>query len=88
MRAFGAISAIGFAMSVSIVAYLLGYAWIYNVSDMVRLRSGWFLAAIMLALASVQVLLTGILAEILMRVHYAQGDRRVYSIRREWSGGD
>jgi glycosyltransferase involved in cell wall biosynthesis len=88
MRAFGAISAIGFAVAGSIVVYLLGYAWIYNVADMVRLRSGWFLTAIMIALASVQVLLTGILAEILMRVHYAQGDRRVYSVRREWSGKD
>jgi glycosyltransferase involved in cell wall biosynthesis len=88
MRAFGAISAFGFCAAGSIVVYLLGYAWIYNVADMVRLRSGWFLSAIMIALASVQVLLTGILAEILMRVHYAQGDRRVYSVRREWSGRD
>ena len=88
MRAFGAIAAAGFAVAVSIVVYLLGYAWIYNVGDMVGLRSGWFLTAIMIALASVQFLLTGILAEILMRVHYAQGDRRVYSVRREWSGRD
>lgn len=88
MRAFGAISAIGFFVSFSIIAGLLGYAWVDDVSGVVRLHSGWFLTAIMLALASVQVLLTGILAEVLMRVHYAQGDRRVYSIRREWSGRD
>jgi glycosyltransferase involved in cell wall biosynthesis len=86
MRAFGAISAFGFLVALGIVAYLLGYAWYYDVAEMVRVRSGWFLTAIMIALASVQVLLTGILAEILMRVHFAQGDRRVYRIRREWSG--
>jgi len=40
--------------------------------------------SIMLLLASVQIVLTGILAEILVRVHYAQGDRRVYRVRQEW----
>lgn len=84
MRAFGTISMAGFAISGSIIAYLLGYAWIYDVAT-VRERSGWFLTALMLALASVQVLLTGILAEVLTRVHYAQGDRRVYGVRREIS---
>jgi glycosyltransferase involved in cell wall biosynthesis len=83
MRAFGTIAFAGFAISGAIIGYLLVYAWVYDVAT-VRERSGWFLTAIMLALASVQVLLAGLLAEILMRVHYAQGDRRVYSVRGEW----
>ena len=45
------------------MAGLFAYAWIYDVQA-VRERSGWFLTAIMLALASVQFLLTGILAQL------------------------
>jgi glycosyltransferase involved in cell wall biosynthesis len=83
MRAFGTLAFIGFAVSAAIMGGLFAYAWIYNVQA-VKERVGWFLTAIMIALASVQFLLTGLLAEILMRVHYAQGDRRVYGVRREW----
>jgi len=32
----------------------------------------------------VQILMTGILAEILVRVLFGMGDRRVYAVRREW----
>ena len=31
-----------------------------------------------------QIVLTGILAEILVRIFYGQDDRRVYRIEREW----
>jgi len=44
------------------------------------------LLSVMLLLAAVETLFCGILAEILIRVHYAQGDRRVYHLRREWGG--
>jgi hypothetical protein len=40
----------------------------------------------MLLLTSVQITMTGLLAEILVRVHYGIGDRRVYRVREEWSG--
>jgi hypothetical protein len=50
----------------------------------VREHSGWFLISILLLLASVQILMTGILAEILVRVLFGMGDRRVYAVRREW----
>ncbi|MGD0090659.1 MAG: glycosyltransferase family 2 protein [Planctomycetota bacterium] len=87
MRAFGTLSALSFAAGAGILAVLLGYAFVANVAT-VREHSGWFLMSIMLLLASVQILLTGILAEILIRIHYAQGDRRVYNVRREWTAGN
>jgi glycosyltransferase involved in cell wall biosynthesis len=84
MRIFGALGLLGLLAGGGILAFLLAYAYLYDVPT-VRLYSGWFLMSIMLLLASVQVILTGILAEILVRVHYGIGDRRVYRVRREWS---
>jgi hypothetical protein len=50
----------------------------------VREHSGWFLVSIMLLLSSLQIILVGILAEILIRVHYSLGEHRVYNLRHEW----
>jgi len=86
MRVFGALGLLGFFAGGGILAFLLGYAYLFNVPT-VRLYSGWFLMSIMLLLASVQVILTGILAEILVRVHYGVGDRRVYRVREQWGAG-
>jgi len=86
MRIFGALGLLGFLAGGGILAFLLAYAYLYAVPT-VRLYSGWFLMSIMMLLASVQVVLTGILAEILVRVHYGIGDRRVYRVRREWGAG-
>jgi len=36
-------------------------------------------------LAALQFLVAGILAEILIRVHFGQGDSRVYRKRTEWT---
>ena len=83
MRIFGKLSLAAFAIGASILTVLIGYAYLTNIPT-VRAYSGWFLTSIMLLLASVQIMLTGLLAEILVRVHYAQGDRRVYRVRREW----
>jgi hypothetical protein len=44
--------------------------------------------SVMLLLASVQITMTGVLAELLVRVHYGIGDRRVYRVRREWTATD
>lgn len=84
MRIFGALGLAAFLCGGGILAFLLAYAYLFDVPT-VRLYSGWFLMSIMLLLASVQVVLTGILAEILVRVHYGIGDRRVYRVRREWT---
>lgn len=87
MRAFGTLGLLAFGVGASILAFLLGYAWLYDVPT-VRAHSGWFLMSVMMLLASVQIVLTGVLAEILVRIHYAQGDRRVYRVRREWTARD
>jgi glycosyltransferase involved in cell wall biosynthesis len=83
MRVFGKVGVATFALGAAILAVLVAYAYLYNVPT-VRAYSGWFLMSVMLILASIQITLTGILAEILVRVHYGQGDRRVYRVRREW----
>jgi dolichol-phosphate mannosyltransferase len=83
MRAFGTLGLLSGILGAGILSFLLGYAYVFNVPT-VKLYLGWFLMSIMLLLASVQTVLTGILAEILVRVHYAQGDRRVYRVRQEW----
>jgi glycosyltransferase involved in cell wall biosynthesis len=84
MRAFGTLGLLAFAVGGGILAFLLGYAWIYNVPT-VRVYSGWFVMSVMMLLASVQITMTGVLAEILVRIHFGQGDRRVYRVRREWT---
>jgi len=83
MRIFGKLAAIAFSVGSAILGVLLAYAYTCNVHA-VQERTGWFLLAIMLLLASVQITLSGILAEILTRVHYGQNNRRVYRVRNEW----
>ncbi|MDA0990262.1 MAG: glycosyltransferase family 2 protein [Verrucomicrobia bacterium] len=87
MRAFGKLAVAAAGPGMVILAWLLGYAWLHDVHA-VQEHSGWFMVAFMLILAAVQILMTGILAEILVRIHFAQGDRRVYKIRQTWSHAD
>jgi glycosyltransferase involved in cell wall biosynthesis len=81
MRAFGALGLLAFVAGAGILGFLLVYGYLFHVAT-VRERSGWYLMSIMLLLASVQITTTGLLAEILVRVHYGIGDRRVYRIRQ------
>jgi glycosyltransferase involved in cell wall biosynthesis len=83
MRLFGKLALGAFVTGASILTFLVVYAYVFRVPT-VREYSGWFLISLILILTSVQVVLTGIMAEILVRVHYGQGDRRVYRIRQEW----
>ncbi len=87
MRMFGKL---GFYIGVAgagIILVLVVYAYIYSFHA-VQEHSGWYMIAIMLILASIQLFLTGIVAEIVTRIHYEQKDRRVYHIRRELTPGD
>ena len=83
MRIFGKLAAIAFCAGGAILACLVVYAYVWNINA-VSERSGWFILSMMLLLASVQITLSGILAEILTRVHYSQNNRRVYRVRNEW----
>ena len=83
LRAFGQLALVAATVGLTILAALLAMAWISGVPT-VREHSGWFLISILMLLASIQIVLTGILAEILVRVLFGMGDRRVYAVRREW----
>jgi len=84
MRAFGKLGLGAFVLGISIFTFLVIYGTYFHIA-MVREYSGWFITSVMLILTAVQIMLAGILAEVLMRVHFAQGDRRVYRVRREWN---
>ena len=84
MRAFGKLGLVVFLAGAGIVAALIALSFVYGTAT-VRERSGWFLMAIMFMLAGIQLVLTGILAELLIRVHYSHPMHRTYLVRREWS---
>lgn len=83
MRAFGKLAAGAFGLGTAILSALVIWAYCAQYSTF-REHLGWFLLSVMLILTAVQVLTAGILGEILIRVHYGQGDRRVYAVRQEW----
>jgi glycosyltransferase involved in cell wall biosynthesis len=85
MRAFGALGLLAFVAGAAILGFLVVYGYLFHVAT-VRERSGWYLMSIMLLLTSVQIITTGLLAEILVRVHYGIGDRRVYRVRQTFGG--
>jgi len=87
MRAFGKVALGAFTLGMGILLALVGYAYTAHVPAF-RLHNGWFILGVMLILTAVQICLASILAEILIRVHYAQGDRRVYRARREWNASN
>ncbi len=83
LRAFGKLGIVLGAIGAAVLSVLVVYGYTYNVAA-VREHSGWFLVSIMLMLSSLQIILVGILAEILIRVHYSTEGHRVYNVRREW----
>ncbi|MGH9315479.1 MAG: glycosyltransferase family 2 protein [Vicinamibacterales bacterium] len=85
LKAFGKIGlllvGIGGAISGSLVIYSL-----VTGTPTVRERGGWFLLSMILILGGLQILLTGILAEILVRIYYQSGQaQQGYVVRREWN---
>ena len=84
LRAFGKIAFVLMLVATGIGIWLLAYAYTTGISA-VRERSGWFFLAIVLALSALQLMLTGILAEILVRVYYRSSGSEGYVVRREWT---
>ncbi|MBT9589181.1 glycosyltransferase family 2 protein [bacterium] len=80
MRAFGtiALAAISGGMTI-LLTMLIGAHW--TGQPLFSTRPGWFILGSMLLLVGLQLILVGILAEILVRIHYDHGNRRVYRIR-------
>jgi glycosyltransferase involved in cell wall biosynthesis len=84
LKAFGKIALLlvttGLAISGSLVLYSL-----VTGTPTIRERGGWFLLSSLLLLGGLQTLLTGILAEILVRIYYQAGHTQQAYVRREWN---
>jgi len=83
IRIFGKLS-LGLLGIGILIAFGLLVEFVITGRPVVRERSGWFMLSSFLMLTAVQVLLTGILAELLARVYFARDDRTSYQIRGEW----
>ena len=84
LRAFGKLALLLLTLGASISGWLLVTSMITG-EPTVRLHSGWFVLSALLMLASLQVLLVGILAEVLVRIYYRTGGAESYFVRQEWN---
>jgi glycosyltransferase involved in cell wall biosynthesis len=84
LRVFGKVAAVLFVAGAAIAAVLLAVNLVTG-EPTTRTRSGWFLLSAILALSSLQVLLTGIVAEVLVRILYRTGGAHSFVVRREWN---
>jgi glycosyltransferase involved in cell wall biosynthesis len=84
LKAFGKIALLLILTGVVISGSLVGYS-IVTGTPTIRERGGWFLLSSLLMLGGLQTLLTGILAEILVRIYYQAGHTQQAYIRREWN---
>ena len=84
LKAFGKIGLLLIAIGVAISGSLVIYSALTSTS-MIRERGGWFLLSSLLMLGGLQTVLTGILAEILVRIYYQSGQRQQAYVRREWN---
>lgn len=85
LKAFGKIALLLFLAGTAIAGSLTTYSWITGLST-VRERGGWFLLSAVMILAALQILLTGLVAEILVRIYY-RGSHTDYVVRHEWTSG-
>jgi hypothetical protein len=83
LKAFGKIALAMFLVGAAIASVLLAYS-LWTGTPTVREHSGWFVLSMILFVAALQILLTGILAEIIVRIYYRLGDAEGYVVRRAW----
>ena len=83
LKAFGKIALLLLGTGVVISGSLVTYSWVTG-EPTIRERGGWFLLSSLLMLGGLQTLLTGILAEILVRIYYQSGQTHQAYVRREW----
>jgi glycosyltransferase involved in cell wall biosynthesis len=84
LRVFGKV-AVGLLIPGLVIAAALLAINIVTGEPTTRTRSGWFLLSALMVLSSLQVLLTGILAEVLARIFYRTGTGESFVVRREWN---
>jgi glycosyltransferase involved in cell wall biosynthesis len=85
LKAFGKLGLLLILAGVCISGYLVMYSLVTG-TPTIRERGGWFLLSSLLMLAGIQTVLTGILAEILVRVYYQSASTQQAYVRREWNG--
>ncbi len=87
IRAFGGLGLLLFGGGIAIVTVLGAIAIAYG-TPVVYQRTGWIYLAVLLFVTGTQLLMTGILAEVLARIYF-QKSRQVhhspYKIRRRWT---
>ena len=84
LNVFGKVALVLIAAGGGIATTLLGYSWVTGIPT-VRAHGGWFLLAALLMLIGMQTLLTGVLAEILIRVYYRASGTSGFVVRTEWT---
>lgn len=87
MRAFGKMGMLMGGIGVGILFYMVAYAYVMNVST-IKEHLGWFLLSILLILGGIQILVAGLLSELLIRIHFEQQKSGVYRIRNIWDKYD
>ena len=83
LRVFGKVAVSLLIPGIVIAVALLAINFVTG-EPTTRTRSGWFLLSALLMLSSLQVLLTGILAEVLARLFYRSGGGESFVVRREY----
>lgn len=87
IRIFGKLSLVLFGLA-SLVFTALFTTWVAYGIPVVRVHSGWFFMAIFLYMSSLQLILTGILAEIIARIYYSTREKTKYKVRKIWNKGN
>jgi glycosyltransferase involved in cell wall biosynthesis len=84
LKAFGKIALVLISTGMAISGSLVLYSVVTG-TPTIRERGGWFLLSSLLMLGGLQILLTGIVAEILVRIYYRTGQSQPAFVRREWN---
>ena len=85
IRLFGRIGLLSGGGALAIYAALLAKAYWSGIAT-VKEHSGWFALGGILAIAAIQLILTGVIAEVLVRLYYNKGNDQ-YHVRRTWNLG-
>jgi glycosyltransferase involved in cell wall biosynthesis len=84
LRIFGKVALLTFGVGFVITLALFAL-WLDGGQAVVRERSGWFISALILYLASIQFLIAGLMGEVLARLFFSSRNQSAYRIRRVWS---
>jgi len=84
IRVFGTLATICFGLAALISSALL-FLWLVYGIPVVRDHSGWFNLVIALSLGGLQILLTGIVMEMVARLYYPGGEKVQYFVRKVWT---